>query len=260
MSTQAVTTSADPGAYPGIELASRALAAAYSLTAYAIGTGALFWVIFAAGGLAPHGLTSLQVGHPVAAIAINIALVLAFAAQHTIMARKWFKEAVSRIIPQPVERSTYVLAAGIAMAALVYYWQTVPGVTWVIQAPWAVNVIRAIYVLGIGYLLGSSFVTNHFELFGLRQAWLYCTGREYTPVQFKQAWVYRYSRHPMMLGLLMAFWATPEMSATRFVLAALLTLYILVGIRFEERSLIQEHGETYRAYQQKIGMFFTLRK
>ena len=135
-----------------------------------------------------------------------------------------------------------------------------PGVTWIVQAPWAVAAIYAIYVLGIGYLVGSSFVTNHFELFGLRQAWLYCTGQDYTPVKFKQAWVYKYSRHPMMLGLLLAFWATPEMSATRFVLAALLTCYIFVGIRFEERSLVQEFGETYRAYQQKIGLFFTLKK
>jgi len=189
---------------------------------------------------------------------INAGLLGLFAVQHTIMARKWFKEAVRKVIPQPIERSTYVLAAGIAMGALVYYWQTVPGVAWVVQTPWAVKVIRAIYILGIGYLLGSSFVTNHFELFGLRQAWLYCTGQQYTPVKFKQAWVYRYSRHPMMLGLILAFWATPEMSATRFVLAALLTLYIFVGIRFEERSLLQEFGETYRAYQQKIGMFFTL--
>ena len=254
MSTQTVTTMATPGT----EFVSRALVAAYSLTAYAIGTGALFWVILAAGGLVPHGLSSLQVGDPVAAVAINIALVFAFAVQHTIMARKWFKEAVRKVIPQPIERSTYVLAAGIAMGALVYYWQTVPGVAWVVQTPWAVKVIRAIYILGIGYLLGSSFVTNHFELFGLRQAWLYCTGQQYTPVKFKQAWVYRYSRHPMMLGLILAFWATPEMSATRFVLAALLTLYIFVGIRFEERSLLQEFGETYRTYQQKIGMFFTL--
>jgi protein-S-isoprenylcysteine O-methyltransferase Ste14 len=256
MSTQTLTTTANTGT----GLVSRSLVAAYSLTAYAVGTGALFWVILAAGGLAPHGLSALQVSHPVAAVAINILLVFAFAVQHTIMARKWFKEAVSRVIPQPIERSTYVLAAGLAMGALVYYWQTVPGVAWIFKTPWAVIVIRAIYVLGIGYLLGSSFVTNHFELFGLRQAWLYCKGEKYTSVPFKQAWVYRYSRHPMMLGLILAFWATPEMSATRFVLAALLTLYIFIGIGFEERSLVQEFGETYRAYQQKIGLFFTLRK
>lgn len=256
MSTQTLTTTDTRGS----EGIARALVAAYALTAYSVGMAGLFWVIFAAGGLAPHGLTQLQAGSPAAAIAINILLVVTFASQHTIMARTWFKTAVQRVIPQPIERSTYVLASGIAMAALVYYWQTIPGVTWIVQAPWAVAIIRGIYVLGIGYLVGSSFVTNHFELFGLRQAWLYCTGQEYTPVKFKQAWVYKYSRHPMMLGLILAFWATPEMSATRFVLAALLTGYIFVGIRFEERSLLQEFGETYRAYQQKIGLFFTLRK
>jgi protein-S-isoprenylcysteine O-methyltransferase Ste14 len=129
-----------------------------------------------------------------------------------------------------------------------------------VQTPWAVRVIRALYIIGIGYVLATSFVTNHFELFGLRQPWLYCTGRAYTPIQFKQAWMYRYSRHPMMLGLIVAFWATPEMSATRFVLAALLTIYIFVGIRFEERSLIKEFGDTYRNYQKTIGMFFTAPK
>jgi protein-S-isoprenylcysteine O-methyltransferase Ste14 len=220
----------------------------------------LFWVILAAGGLLPSGLTSLQAGSPVAAIAINVLLVVAFATQHTIMARTWFKAAVQRVIPQPIERSTYVLASGIALIALVYFWQTIPGSAWTVQAPWAVAILYAIYVLGIGYLVGSSFVTNHFELFGLRQAWLYCTGQQHTPVKFKQAWVYKYSRHPMMLGLLLALWSTPAMSATRFVLAALLTCYTFVGIRFEERSLVQEFGETYRDYQRKIGLFFTFNK
>jgi len=257
MNTQTLTTTSP---HPGILFASRALVAAYALTAYAVGMFGLLWVIFAVGGLAPHGLTSLQTGNPVVAVAINVLLVVAFATQHTVMARKWFKQAVQQVIPQPIERSTYVIAAGISMTALVYYWQTVPGVTWIVQAPWAVKVIRTIYVLGIGYLVGSSFVTNHFELFGLRQAWLYCCGRDYTPVKFKQAWVYKYSRHPMMFGLLLALWATPEMSVTRFLLAALLTIYMFVGIRFEERSLVQEFGDTYRAYQQKIGMFFTVKK
>jgi protein-S-isoprenylcysteine O-methyltransferase Ste14 len=256
MSTQILTTS---DAHPTAGLP-RSLVAAYSLTAYAVGMFGLFWVILAAGGLAPHSVTTLQAGSPVVAIAINVLLVVAFATQHTIMARKWFKSAVQAVIPQPIERSTYVLASGIAMATLVYFWQTVPGVTWIVKAPWAIVVIRGLYVLGIGYLVGSSFVTNHFELFGLRQAWLYCTGQDYTPVKFKQAWVYKYSRHPMMLGLILSFWATPEMSATRFVLATLLTCYIFVGIRFEERSLVQEFGETYRQYQRKIGLFFTVQK
>jgi protein-S-isoprenylcysteine O-methyltransferase Ste14 len=237
----------------------RALVATYALAAYAIGTGSLFWVIFAAGGLAPHGLSAWQVSSPVAAIAINILLVVAFATQHTIMARKRFKTAVQKVIPQPIERSTYVLAAGIAMSALVYFWQSVPGELWAIESTLATVVIRGVYVIGIVYLLGSSFVTNHFELFGLRQAWLYCNGKEYTPVEFKQAWVYKYSRHPMMLGLLLAFWAAPDMSATRFVLSALLTCYIFVGIQFEERSLIQEFGDSYRQYRDRIGMFFTLK-
>lgn len=256
MSTQTLATT-EGATHPTL---SRALVACYSLTAYAAGMFAAFWVLLAAGGYAPHGLSSLQVTDPLGAVLINMGLVFLFAVQHTIMARKWFKEAVQRIIPQPIERSTYVLAAGIAMAALVYYWQTIPGVTWVFQAPAAVTALRTLYVIGMGYFVASTLVTNHFELFGLRQAWLYCTGQEYTPVKFKQNYMYRYSRHPMMLGLLLAFWATPEMSASRFVLAVLMTCYIFVGIRFEERSLVQEFGDTYRRYQQQIGTFFTLRK
>jgi len=257
MSTHILTTQTGALANRGL---TRVLVASYALSAYTVGTAALFWVILAVGGLAPYGLTSLQTDHSSAAIAINIGLVLIFAVQHTIMARKWFKAAVQRVIPQPIERSTYVLAAGIALAALVYFWQTVPGVSWAVQAPWAVGVIRLLYILGIAYLLGSSFVTNHFELFGLRQAWLYCMGRDYTPVQFKQKWVYRYSRHPMMLGLLLALWASPEMSATRLVMASLLTCYMFIGIQFEERSLVKEFGATYRKYQQEVGMFFTLKR
>ena len=128
------------------------------------------------------------------------------------------------------------------------------------QAPWAVVLLRALFFAGVVYVLGTSFITNHFELFGVRQAWLYCTGQKYTPVEFKKAWMYRYSRHPMMLGLLVAFWSTPEMSATRFVLATLLSCYIFIGIQFEERGLIQEFGDTYRQYRKQVGMFFTLRR
>ena len=257
MTTHTLTTTA---ATPGTHHVKRLLVATYALTAYGVGTAALFWVILAVGGLAPQGLTPLQTGNPIAALGINIALVFVFAVQHTIMARSWFKDAIRHVIPQPIERSTYVLAAGIAMGALVYFWQTLPGDLWTIEAPAAVIAIRALYVIGIAYLLGSSFVTNHFELFGLRQAWLYCTGQAYTPVQFRQVGVYRYSRHPMMLGLLVALWSTPAMSATRFALATLLTIYIFAGVRFEERSLVAEFGDTYRDYQRRVGMFFTLRR
>jgi protein-S-isoprenylcysteine O-methyltransferase Ste14 len=238
----------------------RSLVASYALSAYAIGMSGAFWVLLAAGGFAPHGLTEWQVADPISAVLVNFLLALAFATQHTIMARSWFKEAVKTVIPQPIERSTYVLAAGIAMAALVYFWQTVPGVTWIFQAPWAVVAIRGLYLIGIGYFVASTLVTNHFELFGLRQAWLYCTGQKYTPVKFKQNFMYRYSRHPMMLGLLLAFWSSPEMSSTRFVLATLMTAYIFVGIQFEERSLVKEFGDKYRQYQEEIGLFFTLKK
>jgi protein-S-isoprenylcysteine O-methyltransferase Ste14 len=235
------------------------LGMAYAVSGYTIGMAGLFWVLLAVGGLAPYGLTSWQVGNPAAALLINVLLVVIFATQHTIMARKPFKKALTRVLPQHLERATFVIASGIAMTALVWFWQTVPGVVWETTTLWAVITLRTLYVIGIAYLVGSSFVTNHFELFGLRQAWLNLRGHAYEPVTFKQNWTYRYSRHPMMLGLLLAFWCTPEMSATRFVMAALLTLYIFIGIRFEERTLVQEFGETYRKYREEIGLFFTLK-
>ncbi len=232
----------------------------YALTGYTIGMFGLFWVLLAAGGLVPHGLTAWQIGDPTAALFINVLLVVLFATQHTIMARQWFKDTLTRVVPKHLERATFVIASGLAMTALVWFWQTVPGEVWNVTTPWAVIALRVLYVVGIGYLVGSSFVTNHFELFGLRQAWLNFRDQAHTPVKFKQAWMYRYSRHPMMLGLLLAFWCAPDMSATRFVMAALLTCYIFVGIRFEERSLIQEFGDTYRKYREDIGLFFTLKK
>jgi len=256
MSTATLTTTITTNSQAG----SRWFGMAYALTGYTIGMFGLFWVLLAAGGLVPHGLTAWQVGNPTAALIINVLLVVMFATQHTIMARKWFKTAITRIVPQHLERATFVIASGVAMTALVWFWQTVPGVVWNITSPAAVVILRVLYVIGIGYLVGSSFVTNHFELFGLRQAWMNFRGQAHEPVKFKQAWMYRYSRHPMMLGLLLAFWCSPDMSATRFVLAALMTCYIFVGIRFEERSLIQEFGDTYRQYRDEIGLFFTLKK
>ena len=139
-------------------------------------------------------------------------------------------------------------------------WQPLPGSIWVVEAPAARIILWSLYASGWAYLFAATFVTNHFELMGLRQVYLYFRNKPYTALPFVRKYMYRYSRHPMMLGLLLAFWSTPDMSATRFVLATLLTIYIFVGIRFEERSLIQEFGERYRQYQKEIGLFFTFGK
>lgn len=236
---------------------SELFALAYALTAYTIGAGALFWLFFAAAGFAPYGLSELETPNTTLAIVINLGLVALFGIQHTIMARKSFKEKWTRIIPKHLERATYVLASGIFMALIMWYWQALPGSVWNITDPVLKGIVQGIAIVSIGYILLSSLVTNHFELFGLRQAWLYANRREYTPLEFKRKHTYRYSRHPMMAGMLVVLWAVPEMTITRLALGLLLTIYLFIGILFEERSLIAEFGDKYKHYKKEIGMFFT---
>lgn len=231
----------------------------YALTAYSIGAGALFWVFFVAGGFAPYGFAA-DASSLWQALAIDLLLVLAFAAQHTVMARRSFKQWFTRYIPSHLERATFVLMSGIAMGSLVYCWQDLPGTAWSIDHNLAKGLLYVTYIFGVVYVLGSSMVTNHFELFGLRQAYLYLINQPYQPLPFKRQWMYRYSRHPMMLGILMILWSSPEMSITRLCLAVLLTVYVFTGIRFEENGLIQEFGEKYQSYRREIGLFFTFRR
>ena len=240
-------------------LLSRGFAVVYSLFAYGVGSVALFWFFFAAIGIAPYSLSVFKADNQFVALTVNTFLVLLFSLQHTIMARKSFKQKWIQIIPEHLERSTFVLASGILTTVVLWHWQTLPGIIWSIENEYARLATLGLAVFGVAYVLVTTLVTNHFELLGLRQAWLYATDKSYTPVDFKRQWVYRYSRHPMMLGLLIVFWATPDMSVTRLALAALLTIYLFIGIQFEERSLVQEFGEKYEAYRKDIGMFFTFR-
>ena len=239
-------------------LGSRVFALGYAFVAYNIGAGGLFWLLFAAGGFAPLGFVNIAGGNGVLALVINALLVVLFGLQHSIMARKAFKEKWTQVIPVHLERSTFILVSGVLTLFIIACWQVVDATVWTVESKLLSGILLVAYTFGIVYLLASSFVTNHFELFGLRQAWLYFQGTPYTPLAFKQRWMYRYSRHPMMLGLLFVFWCSPEMSATRFTLALLFTIYIFEGIRHEEDGLIQEFGEKYRQYQQKIGLFFTV--
>lgn len=238
----------------------RLFAIGYALLSYMIGAGALFWIIFAAGGLAPLGFVDITFGNGVLALVVNAMLVVLFGVQHSIMARKWFKDWLINYIPRHLERSTFVLVSGLLTLVVIALWQGIDASVWVVESTLPGVALQVGYWFGIAYLLSSSLVTNHFELFGLRQAWLYFSNRQYTPLEFKQRWMYRYSRHPMMLGFLFIFWCTPEMTVTRFTLALLFTIYIFEGIRHEEGGLIEEFGDKYREYRKEIGLFFTLKK
>ena len=187
-------------------------------------------------------------------IAINLGLIALFGLQHSIMVRPAFKRHWTRIVPEHLERSTYVVASGIALIALMAFWQPMPGVLWHIT--WQPFVTLCLVLLGLGGVIAvwSTFLTDHFELFGLRQAYLHDQGLPYTPVPFKMGFLYRYVCHPMMLGMLILFWVTPYMTVGHLFLASGLTLYILIGVYHEERDLMRHLGSDYVRYRQTTPM------
>lgn len=231
----------------------------YSLLSYAVGMAGLFWLILAMGGLLPYGFGPLKTDNPVSAILLNAGLIALFGLQHTVMARRSFKQKLTAYIPEPVERSSFVLASGLVVALAVWCWQPLPGMVWTVDNSMLRIILWVLFTAGWGYLVLSTLVTNHFELFGLRQAYLYFRGIPYTPVSFVRKWMYTYSRHPMMLGVLIGMWSIPEMSVSHFILSTLLSLYIIIGLYFEEKDLIRNFGDTYRDYKKDIGVFLTMK-
>ncbi len=191
----------------------------------------------------------------VQALLINVALLGLFAIQHSVMARPAFKRRWTKIVPQEAERSTYVLFSSLALILLFAGWQPLGGVVWTVSNPIATAALYSAYAFGWALVLISTFLINHFDLFGLRQVWLQLRGTEYTPLKFKTPGVYKLVRHPLYTGWLFAFWATPHMTVAHFVFAAISTAYILAAIQFEERDLAEFHPQ-YKAYKRKVPMLF----
>ena len=189
-----------------------------------------------------------------AAIAIDLALIALFGVQHSVRARQGFKRAWTRIVPEPVERSVYVLLASLALIALFVFWRPIPTVIWSVEAPWAVNALWALFGLGWLIVLVSTFLINHFELFGLRQVWAHAGGHEIPAPIFRTPFFYQRVRHPIYAGFILAFWATPAMTAGHLLLAAGMTVYILIAIRHEERDLVWLFGSQYQDYRRRAGM------
>ena len=185
------------------------------------------------------------------ALMVNIGLMLMWGVQHSVMARGWFKEMIASVVPHHVERSTYCLASAIALGALMYYWQPMEGIIWQVNNPMTVNVLWGFFGLGWALIFVSTFLTNHFDLFGLRQPWLHFVKKAYTPVVFTELLFYRWIRDPMMLGLFIAFWSLPTMTVGHLVFSIGMSIYVLVGIHFEEKGLARELGQTYIDYQQR---------
>ena len=193
---------------------------------------------------------------------LNAALLGIFAIQHSVMARPGFKQWWTKFVPEPIERTTYVLITCILLIAMFYLWQPVGGEIWNVQDPVLSSILIGISLIGGVIVLISTFIINHFDLFGLRQVWLQFRGKPYTDVKFVKRSFYKYIRHPLLFGFLVLFWFTPYMTVAHLVFALLTTGYIFVALIFEERDLLHAHGEDYRKYQQDVPQIipFTKRK
>jgi protein-S-isoprenylcysteine O-methyltransferase Ste14 len=225
----------------------------YGVMSYNIGVAGLMWLILAMGGLAPVGFSPLQTSSITSALFVNLGLIGLFGVQHSVMARAGFKKWLTGFIPEAAERATYMLMSGVVTMLAIFFWQPLPGTVWSVENLAAQVALWTAYALGWGYLFIATFVTNHFELMGLRQVYLYFTKRPYTALPFTRKFMYRYSRHPMMLGFLIGMWALPVMSVSHFIMSLLFTLYIIVGVYLEEKDLVARFGDTYRRYKKEIA-------
>jgi protein-S-isoprenylcysteine O-methyltransferase Ste14 len=220
----------------------------------------LYLIGFLGNVVVPRGIDGGAVQGPAAAIAIDVGLVLLFAASHTLMARPWFKAWWRRALPAPIERSTFVLCANLTLLTLFWQWRALPGTLWRVDTPALVYAIYGLQVAGWGLVLLSSFLINHFELFGLQQVYLHWRNRQPARPKFRLPWLYRLVRHPLMLGFLVAFWSTPHMTHGHLLFAAAMTAYVFVGIHFEERDLVRAFGKPYVEYQQATSMLLPVRR
>ena len=214
----------------------------------------LYTVAFVEGIPGIKSIDSGPAGGPWNAVIVDVLLLGVFAVQHSVMARRGFKRWWTRLVPAPVERSTYVLAASLAVALLLWQWRPLTAAVWTVDDAVLKPLLYAISGLGWAVLLISTFLINHFELFGLQQVFNHWRGVHFEPPTFKTPAFYRYVRHPLYLGFIVAFWATPRMTQGHLLFAAAGTAYIFVGILFEERDLIAYFGEEYRRYRQRVPM------
>jgi methanethiol S-methyltransferase len=238
------------------------LSVCYGLLAYVMFAGTFAYAVGFVGNVFVPKSIDTGASAPLAqALVVNLALLALFAVQHSAMARRSFKEWWTRIVPPAVERSTFVLATSIVLALLLWQWRPIAQpVIWNVQNHAAKELIWAVFWLGWGVLLISSFLINHFELFGVRQVFAHFEGSELPRPEFRTPLFYRYVRHPIYLGFLLGFWATPRMTAGHLLFSLGCTGYILLGIWFEERDLIAQFGGQYERYRRQVGMLIPSRK
>lgn len=237
----------------------RVFSLVYGIGCYVVFLAVFLYLVAFVGDLpVPRTVDTGPVPGTGVALAVNIGLLLLFALQHSVMARRGFKERWTRIVPEHLERSTFVLAASLTLAVVMWAWLPMPAVVWSVENPVAALVLDAVFWTGWLLVLGSTFLIDHFELFGLKQVWTFARGRTFHPPRFGTPGVYRWVRHPLYLGFVLAFWSASTMTVGRLLFAGVWTSWILLAIRMEEKDLVRVHGERYRSYQRRVGMLVPL--
>src|SRR5688572_29647582 len=245
-----------PAHLEGTIMLKRILFFAYGVACYLVFLGTFAYAIAFVGGcpLVPSRLEGPLTGGLASAIAVNCGLLMIFAVQHSVMARRGFKAWWTQVIPWSIERSTYVLAASLALLLLFWQWRPIGIEIWNVENELGRAVLWTLFAAGWATVLIVTFLINHFDLFGLRQVWLPLVGKPYTPVTFRKPLPYRIVRHPLYFGFVLAFWATPHMTLAHLLFAIATTAYIVIAIQLEERDLVAEHGAEYAQYRREVPM------
>jgi protein-S-isoprenylcysteine O-methyltransferase Ste14 len=235
------------------------LSVLYGVTVYGVFFGTFLYLIAFVGNLpVPKTVDSGVPGPFWPSLVVNLALLGLFSVQHSVMARPGFKRWWTRTVPPAVERSTYVLFASLVLMILYWLWQPMPGLVWSVTNPIGAVAIHTVFALGFGLVLVSTFLINHFELFGLLQVWARLRGKSLPEPTFKTPLLYKNTRHPLYLGFVLAFWAAPTMTVGHLLFAVVMTGYIFIAIWFEERDLVNMFGDQYRRYREQVSMLIPL--